>query len=82
MQPQQQMVIPIEINLNEAQVQVQDAPPIMPGGKILRFITRAGICVNIILDERSSKGVAAALSSGIMVASGPLPSGNGGLPTK
>ena len=60
----------MEIILSNAQIQVLDAPN---GGKVLRFLTPAGIVVTVPMDERAAKAIAAALSTGLIVANGPLP---------
>lgn len=61
----------LQIVVTQAQYQVTDMTG-APGGKILQFRTGDGIEITIPLDEKSAKSIAAALGSGIIIASGPL----------
>jgi chloramphenicol O-acetyltransferase len=63
----------MEIVLNEAQITIGDIPG-QPGFKFLQFITQQGIKVTVPLNEQAARAIAAGLTSGLLIASGPLAS--------
>lgn len=63
----------LQIHLNNVQVAVQPAPG-APGMKLLIFVDpQSGIQVIVPLDEATAKNMAAMLTAGIVIASGPVP---------
>lgn len=66
----------MEIFLNESQVFIGELPNV-PGGKLLQFVTPQGIKVTIPLDPKAAKMVAAQLTTGLIIAPGPLANTNG-----
>lgn len=69
----------MQLTFNDSQVDVQN----MPGnqGKMIVVVDKQGNVVIIPLPAESARKIGAALSSSLLVASGPMPSnGKAGLP--
>lgn len=61
----------MQILLNDANIRVTELAG-QPGGKVIEVLTQSGTLFMIPLPEKAAKEIAAALGSGIIIASGPL----------